>query len=84
MANAVQPLLLECNAGIEDGLAVSIGVLPSRVLRGGAVRQNTRPAVLGDTIFQVVERLARDPFFLAELRDGFAIADRIEIRDLPT
>ena len=54
----VQPLLLEFNARIEDGLVVSIGVRTSRVFRGGAVRQNTRPAMLGDTIFHIVERLA--------------------------
>lgn len=33
------PLLLNFNAGIEDGLAVSIGILASCVPRGGAVRQ---------------------------------------------
>ena len=54
----IQPLPFEFNARIEDGLAVSFGVHTSRVFRGGAIRQNTRPAALGDTIFHIVERLA--------------------------
>ena len=67
--------------GINYWLIVSIAVLASKILRCSDISNDAGPAFDRGTVIKNMKSLLGNPFFPAELLDGFAVGGRVEIRD---